>query len=176
MEFREERSRKAFKENLETITQHNEAFQNGQASYKLAVNHLADLNNLLYLRSYVRLVDSVIDENDDRDYILGNSLFTDKQYPDSLDWREKGFKTRARNQKSCGSCYAFSIAGSVEGQIFKRINKLVELSPQQIVDCSSSFGNHGCAGGSLRTTLKYLEKSGGLMREGDYPYTSSVSS
>ncbi|KAG5669353.1 hypothetical protein PVAND_017241 [Polypedilum vanderplanki] len=173
MEFREERCRRAFKENLDTISQHNEAFDNGKASFKLGVNHLADLSNLHYLRSYVRLVDSDIDANNDRDYILGNSLFQNKQYPESLDWREKGFVTKAKNQKSCGSCYAFSIAGSIEGQIFKRINKLVELSPQQIVDCSSSFGNHGCAGGSLRTTLKYLEKSGGLMRESDYPYTSS---
>jgi cathepsin L len=51
---------------------------------------------------------------------------------------------------------------------------VVGCSPQQIVDCSVDTGNHGCAGGSLRTTLKYLESSGGLMREVDYPYTATV--
>lgn len=99
----------------------------------------------------------------------------DPSIPEALDWRDQGFITPPNNQKSCGSCYAFSIAHSVQGQIFKRTGKLVPLSEQQLVDCSVQMGNHGCAGGSLRNTLKYLEHSGGLMREEDYPYTASVS-
>lgn len=47
-------------------------------------------------------------------------------------------------------------------------------SEQQIVDCSLKSGNHGCAGGSLRNTLKYLEHSGGLMAAKDYPYNAKV--
>lgn len=99
----------------------------------------------------------------------------DPLLPASIDWRELGFVTPPNNQKSCGSCYAFSIAHSVQGQIFKRTGKLVPLSEQQLIDCSIQTGNHGCAGGSLRNTLRYLEHSGGLMREEDYPYTASVS-
>lgn len=98
----------------------------------------------------------------------------DETVPDSLDWREMGFTTSAKNQKSCGSCYAFSIALSIEGQVFKRTGKLLSLSEQQIVDCSIVLGNHGCAGGSLRNTLRYLSSTRGLMREEDYPYTSEV--
>jgi cathepsin L len=173
MEFREDRRRKAYMENLEKIRAHNEAYKEGKYSFKLSTNNLADLSNQQYLRHYVRLINSEI--NEDRDYILGNSQFENKEYPPTLDWREKGFVTRAKNQKSCGSCYSFSITHSIEGQLFKRLNRIIELSTQQIVDCSSSFGNHGCAGGSLRTTLKYLESSGGLMREEDYPYVASVS-
>lgn len=78
------------------------------------------------------------------------------------------------NQKSCGSCYAYSIAHSISGQVFKRTGLLIELSEQQLVDCSVIVGNHGCFGGSLRNTLRYLEHSGGLMRSQDYPYTASV--
>lgn len=91
-----------------------------------------------------------------------------------MDWRENGFVTPSDNQKSCGSCYAFSIALSIEAQIYRRIGKIVELSEQQIIDCSVSVGNHGCSGGSLRNTLRYLESCGGIMRAVDYPYTSSV--
>lgn len=87
----------------------------------------------------------------------------------------KGFVLPPNNQKSCGSCYAYSIAHSISGQIFKRTGLLIPLSEQQIVDCSVAVGNHGCSGGSLRYTLRYLEHSGGLMREQDYPYTASVS-
>lgn len=44
-----------------------------------------------------------------------------------------------------------------------------------MVDCSTEQGNHGCSGGSLRNTLKYLEGCGGLMRDKDYPYVAAVS-
>lgn len=193
MEFREDRRRKAFEDNLEKIRKHNEEFKNGKHSYKLSPNSLADLTNQQYLRNYVRLIHSAFDEINDQDYVLGNQ-FDSNDYPSSLDWRDKGFNTRPMNQKSCGSCYAFSIAHSIEGQLFKKLNRIIELrskiiianvtpevskrnyfySPQQIVDCSVEAGNHGCAGGSLRTTLKYLESSGGLMREAEYPYTATV--
>lgn len=98
----------------------------------------------------------------------------DEGVPDSLDWREMGFTTSSKNQRSCGSCYAFSIALSIEGQIFKRTGKLLSLSEQQIVDCSIVLGNHGCSGGSLRNTLRYLSTTRGIMRDEDYPYSSSV--
>jgi cathepsin L len=144
MEFREDRRRRAFHENLEKIREHNEAFKKGKYSFKLSPNSLADLSNNQYLKHYVRLVNSDFNEDDDHNYLLGDSLFGEKTYPASLDWRDKGFKTRPMNQKSCGSCYAFSIAHSVEGQLFKKLNRIIELSPQQIVDCSSAHGNHGC--------------------------------
>lgn len=126
MEFREDRRRKAFEENLEKIRMHNEAYKNGTYSFMLSPNNLADLTNQQYLRHYVRLVNSVIDETSDQDYVLGNE-FELNAYPASLDWREKGFITKPSNQKSCGSCYAFSIAYSVEGQLFKKLNRIIEL-------------------------------------------------
>ena len=36
------------------------------------------------------------------------------------------------------------------------------------------MGNYGCAGGSLRNTLKYLDQNGGLMISADYPYSGKV--
>ena len=98
-----------------------------------------------------------------------------KTLPKCIDWREKGFVTKPENQKNCGSCYAYSIAGSISGQIFKETGKLVSLSGQQIVDCSTVAGNLGCSGGSLRNTLKYLEQCKGLMTEANYPYVTEVS-
>lgn len=120
-------------------------------------------------RSYRRKL-----QHNDANELVGLGAIDDGSLPDSLDWREMGFITPPDNQKSCGSCYAFSIARSIEAQIFRRIDKIVELSPQQILDCSVSVGNHGCTGGSLRNTLRYAESCGGLMRAVDYPYTSSV--
>lgn len=55
------------------------------------------------------------------------------------------------------------------------LHNMIVGSEQQIVDCSTSTGNYGCGGGSLRNTLKYLDKSGGLMAYNDYPYVAKVS-
>lgn len=97
--------------------------------------------------------------------------------PARLDWRDRGFRPEVKNQKSCGACYAFAIALAVEAQMFKRTGQMVGLSEQQLLDCTATAraGNHGCAGGSLRNTLRYVRSGGGLMRDEDYPYVAAVS-
>lgn len=119
MEFREERRRKAFEENCRLIERHNAAFRDGQYSFQISPNPLADLSNSQYLKRYLRLVQK-FDPSEDGDYILGDAQFGVKTYPDELDWRKRGFVTPPSNQKSCGSCYAFSIAHSLEGKTFLR--------------------------------------------------------
>lgn len=106
--------------------------------------------------------------------IVSTALKDSRKIPASLDWRECGFVTPPVNQQNCGSCYAYSIAESIEGQIFKQTGMLLSVSAQQLVDCSTAIGNLGCTGGSLRTTLKYLEKSKGLMATSMYPYNGEV--
>jgi len=89
--------------------------------------------------------------------------------PANVDWRTKGAVTPVKNQLACGSCWAFSAVGALEGLYFINHGELVSFAEQNFVDCVTK--DHGCNGGWMSHAFEYAAENG-VERSADYPYVA----
>ncbi|KAG5443675.1 Plastin-2 [Clonorchis sinensis] len=156
-----------FCENFLYVRRHNNAYEEGTESFKLGINQFAD-------RTREETQHACGGEA-----VFPNSRESVSAYrkisavpPKSIDWRMYGAVTPIRAQGSCGSCWAFSAAAAMESHHFLHYRWLYTLSPQQLIDCSLMYGNHGCNGGNAQLAFMYVQHGGGIECEVDYPYVS----
>ena len=147
-----------FKESLKEIEEWNADETNTST---MGLNFMSDMTaderkKYLGLVYNEPLPDDMVEEAED-----------DSALASSMDWRSKGAVTGVKNQGQCGSCWAFSTVGSVEGYNKIKHGHLTSLSEQELVDCDKS--DSGCNGGLMTRAFKYVE-SKGLETESQYPY------
>ncbi|KAF4654511.1 hypothetical protein FOL47_009928 [Perkinsus chesapeaki] len=97
-----------------------------------------------------------------------------EQLPESVDWETAGAMAPTRDQGKCGCCYAIQAATMAESRFKLKtgMDRVVPLSVQQLVDCSSiDTGNKGCKGGRVENCGFYIHTSG-LVKEKVYPYVA----
>ena len=151
-----------FKNNIEKIEKHN----TNNDDWKMSINKFADLSSdefkEMYINGYKKPNYGLRRKQIKIDYSIDD-------LPSEIDWTLKGAVTEVKDQGQCGSCWAFSTTGSVEGAYFLSTGKLVSFSEQQLVDCAGSYGNQGCNGGLMEYGFKYIEDSG-ICAEQEYGY------
>ena len=102
---------------------------------------------------------------------MSPSLHT-RELPAKFDWREEaGGLTPIKNQKSCGSCWAFGTVAALESIIKIRDKVTRNISEQQLVSCNTE--GYGCNGGWFAHDL---HQSPGAIYTSEFPYTATDSS
>jgi len=151
--------------NLRFVETHN---ANVNHTYKVAMNQFGDMTGEEFSKFYKGLKYDA-KKFDHSKVRRGNATGA----PTNFDWRDKGAVTHVKNQEQCGSCWSFSTTGSTEGCHKLAGHDLVSLSEQNLVDCSTSYGNQGCNGGLMTDAMEYIIQNKGIDTESSYPYTAS---
>ena len=133
-------SLQVYADNKAYIDQHMKEHAEGKHTFTVALNKFADLTTEEWSRLYKGL--KMGSTTPHKTYKPSG-----KTAPGSMDWRQYGVVTGVKDQGQCGSCWAFSAIGSLEGAWAQAGNSLVSLSEQQVTDCSWAYGNQGCNGG-----------------------------
>lgn len=173
---------KVFLETKHKVAKHNQLHANGQRSYTIGLNKYADMTHKEFVRTMNGYkphlkrsnLDNSLEDVPAKHREEQQAWFTNKyddiELPRSMDWRQRGYVTPVKDQGHCGSCWAFSSTGALEGQHYRKTGNLISLSEQNLVDCSGKYGNMGCNGGLMANAFRYIRDNHGVDTENSYPY------
>merc|ERR1712215_183654 len=109
---------------------HNAEFEAGKQTYWMAIYEHSDWTQEEFEE---RMLGAKVPE--DMSAIPVGDFEPLPNAPSHLDYREEGKVTPVKNQGQCGSCWAFSATGALEGMWKQNRGQLISMSEQQMVDC-----------------------------------------
>ena len=156
-EFENAYRERIFLENFAKINSHN---SNPYKTYEQGLNQFSALTTEEFSQQFLG---TIVAESSN------NIESTDDLKVGDVDWVSQGAVTGVKNQGQCGSCWAFSATGGLEGLSKLGFGTLQSFSEQQLVDCSGTYGNQACNGGLMDNAFKFV-KDHGITTEESYPY------
>ncbi|KAG1674682.1 hypothetical protein FOA52_007206 [Chlamydomonas sp. UWO 241] len=162
----------AFQANVKMVEE--QAAANPRAT--MALNEFADLTWEQFASTRLGLNPDLLANRNDllaasSARVPGPFMHADAEIKDAVDWRSEGVVSGVKNQGQCGSCWAFSTTGAVEGINAIKTGSLLVLSEQELVDCDTKE-DMGCSGGLMDNAYEYIIKNGGIDTDADYEYWS----
>eukprot|EP01135_Chromosphaera_perkinsii_P008232 Nk52_evm1s1198 gene=Nk52_evmTU1s1198 len=144
--------------------------------FNMSVNQFADLKHNEFVKRKLYLEPFDVKTSPQRNVASYLNKETSKP-PDYVDWSYRKAVSSIKDEGECRSSWAFAAAGAVEGQETLTNGRLLDVSTQQLIDCSSigKKGNRGCDGGRPTTAFKYLQGQG-AMADKDYMYRADYGS
>ncbi|UCH94025.1 MAG: Cathepsin L [Candidatus Aminicenantes bacterium] len=141
-----------------------------QVGYTTAMDYT--LEELTGLVEPANLLELMKEQNVAAEKLLDKKLEADigatcSSTASSWDWRQNNGTTPVRDQKNCGSCWAFATHGAFESSYRIRNNVIINSSEQDTLDCNP--WNYSCAGGWW--AHQYLIDTGSAT-EAAYPYVA----
>jgi len=155
-----------FKRNLDFITSHNSI---PDRTFDVGVNNFGDWTREEYLELVGPLRSVTASPSDGFEELSNKDAL-----PDSWNWVQKGAVTPISNQQQCGSSPYFAAVVSMEACHFLTTGNLVELSPQNLVDCPGDTGNEGCNGGLMSASFQVILSEKGIDTNSCYPYVAET--
>lgn len=159
-----------FKANLAIINERNAQ----EESATFGINFYSDLSSNELLRKQTGFKAALHNDNEKKSKYCTRRVITGpstRLLPEAFNWRDSDVVTSVKQQRDCGSCWAFSAVANIESQYYMKNKRYVDLSEQQIVDCDPI--NNGCNGGLMSWAMEYVMRSGGVQLEEDYEYVGS---
>nr|AAL15416.1 cathepsin M [Mus musculus]AAO27847.1 cathepsin M [Mus musculus] len=160
----EGQKRAVWEENMKKIKLHNGENGLGKHGFTMEMNAFGDMTLEEFRKVMIEIPVPTVKKGKSVQKRLSVNL------PKFINWKKRGYVTPVRTQGRCNSCWAFSVTGAIEGQMFRKTGPLIPLSVQNLVDCSRPQGNWGCYLGNTYLALHYVMENGGLESEATYPY------
>merc|ERR1712025_110386 len=179
-----------FKENMEFIKKHNNAFVQGKETYTVGINGFTDLTNDEFVKQHLMETVDTSAPGIRLNYQCPVNFASNGNTAASVDWtstanpRSTVACTAIKDQASCGSCWSFGTTATFEGAYCLAgkadCTSWTGASEQQLVSCGgkgsdADIGNYydmGCNGGWIDNGLYYILQQGSISSEADYPYVS----